>query len=1124
MPISQNEARQNLEVLLTKYANLAPETRPQLSEADVVHQFIDPLLEKVLGWPIGDNERCKYELSTEVGRPDITLIPEKGGVIFLEAKRFGKIDELNPNRFSLASKTLTPSQMALAGMAVDRTAEEQQAINYAFANGGTWAILCNFERLRLFNARRDWLVLSFDDPYDFRRDFDLLWQLAYANILDGSLDALSNQRYARDIDSQYLDFINQWRERLAQDIIARRAHNPWVELPDGNLNLPLLRAVVQRYLDRLVISRFAEDHLVIPPSTLRGFYELRRSNPYTHTMDEYLDRFFRRFDEDHNSALFAPDLVDQASLGDDVLMPLVDKLYEVRYRSMPADILGNTYEQYLGKTLVQLNGEVKTADNLETRKKQGSYYTPQVIVRYIVDNSLGRYLYGTENGRPDGTPIPGETRKTASDLRDLRVLDSACGSGSFLIYAYQVLVEFYESELERLRADYDDSVKQLAAKFEQITLDDRVAAQRLENELARLRDYPRLILESHLYGVDLDPQAAEIAVVNLMMRAMEGRHGEKRLPLLLNQNVKVGNSLIGLRPDDPRLSEYASAITHIRKLRADLVATPHGAEHDRIILELQEATARVKAVLDEALRGNFTLAPRPPLPQGEGEKDALDEGEHPHPPAFSVGSGLKPTVQEGEQEPESALERVRPFHWGIEFPEVFYDEEGRLKENAGFTIIVGNPPWEIVKPDLREYYAQYDPRIESQLNRAQAEARIAELQLEDPRRAEEFERQNQVTERTSAYVRQSPDYSRQGRGDTATHKLFLERSYAHLLAREGRIGYVVPSGIYTDLGTKDLREMLLNEGNIQYIYSFSNERGFFSGVHHDFKFTLIGAQKGQQSEGFWAAFRFNPRVAVTPDELPAFLANSDNLIFIRRDAIFRFSPDSLSLMEFKNQHDVNITEKLYGEHPLIGDKLVNSWNIRLNREFDMTNDRKLFNTNSGMIPVYNGRMIHQYDAHYAPHEFWISEEKVSAISTETWNQIQHYRLGFRRISNTTNERTLIAAIVPPNTICDTVAIAENNETNSHVQLLYLCALFNSFCLDYVIREKVAKTINMFYVYQLPMPRLTSGNPYFEAIVARAARLVCVRAEFAGLWREVTGATPPPPPPPQTWRGGERCAR
>src|SRR5690606_21065939 len=112
--------------------------------------------------------------------------------------------------------------------------------------------------------------------------------------------------------------------------------------------------------------------------------------------------------------------------------------------------LGNTYEQYLGKTLVLDRGEVKTRDNLETRKKQGSYYTPQVIVRYIVDNSLGRYLYGTANGKPDGQPLAGETRKTSADLTDLRVLDSACGSGSFLIYAYYVLADFYESEKQRL--------------------------------------------------------------------------------------------------------------------------------------------------------------------------------------------------------------------------------------------------------------------------------------------------------------------------------------------------------------------------------------------------------------------------------------------------------------------------------------------------------------------------------------------------------------------------------------------------------------------------------------------------------------------------------------------------
>src|SRR5439155_14040503 len=112
-------------------------------------------------------------------------------------------------------------------------------------------------------------------------------------------------------------------------------------------------------------------------------------------------------------------LADDASFSDDVLAGLLGKLNEARYRSMPPDIMGNTYEQYLGKTLVRRNGSIATADNLETRKKQGSYYTPQVIIQYIVDNSLGRYLYGTQNGKPDGKPIPGETRKTSADIRDL---------------------------------------------------------------------------------------------------------------------------------------------------------------------------------------------------------------------------------------------------------------------------------------------------------------------------------------------------------------------------------------------------------------------------------------------------------------------------------------------------------------------------------------------------------------------------------------------------------------------------------------------------------------------------------------------------------------------------------
>ncbi len=1049
---TEAEARRNLEALIEKFNRMSPEDRAQMSEASVVRQFIDLLFRDVLGWEIENPARYKYELHTQAGRPDMTLIPESGGTIFVEAKKFGVIKELAQARQTIAG-TITPGQLALPGMAVDRTQEEQQAINYAFANGGTWSILTNFEHFRLFNARRDWLVLSFENPGAYLHDFDLLWQLAYDRVINGSLDVLSNQRHREEVDTDYLAFINDWRERLARDIVTRRDVNQWAFSDNSSINLPQLRAVVQRFLDRMVVIRFAEDHLVIPPGTLRNLYEMRRDNPYTFSMDEFIDRFFRRFDEQHNSALFAYGLVDQASFSDEALLPLIEKLYEARYRAMPADILGNTYEQYLGKALAVVDGTVTTRDNLETRKKQGSYYTPQVIVRYIVDHSLGRYLYGTANGKPDGEPLEGETRKTANDIRDLHVLDSACGSGSFLIYAYNVLADFYEGEAVRLERDAEARRRELVAEGITSPMDLTIQLTQYTAEMERIRDYPRLILETHLYGVDLDPQAAEIAVVNLMMRAMERRHREKRLPLILNQNVKVGNGLIGVRADDARMADHAPALVRLRDLRARLVRTPGGEEHDAIVRDLAAETAALEAVFDADVAPHF-----------------------------------------------SDLERVRPFHWGVGFPEVFYSADGTPKDNPGFTIIVGNPPWEIVKPDLREFYAQFDDRIESHMTRAQVEARIAELEAEDPRRPADFAAQSTAIEQTAAYVRQSPDYTRQGRGDTATHKLFLERVYG-LLQANGRIGYVVPSGIYTDLGTKALREMLLNEGNIQYIFSFSNERYFFSGVHHDFKFALLGAQKGEQRDGFWAAFRFNPRVAIAPDSFNAFVSNLDNLFFMHRDILRKFSPDSMSVMEFQDRQDYLLAEKIYADHLLIGEESNLAWNIEFAQDFHMTNDRDLFNTTELGLPLYEGKMIWQFDGFYAAPTYWIDETKGSTALQRNW--FRGYRFAFREVSNISNARTCISTILPPNTFAGHTLWT--GITPDVLSTLYVVAVLNSFCIDWLVRFKGGKHVTLFLMKSLPLPRLNPGDPTFDAIVPRAARLTCTRSEFADLWREVTGS-------------------
>ncbi|MBL8156665.1 MAG: ATP-binding protein, partial [Anaerolineae bacterium] len=446
--------------------------------------------------------------------------------------------------------------------------------------------------------------------------------------------------------------------------------------------------------------------------------------------------------------------------------------------------------------------------------------------------------------------------------------------------------------------------------------------------------------------------------------------------------------------------------------------------------------------------------------------------------------------------------------WGIEFPEVFYNADGTVKAEPGFTIIFGNPPWEILKPDLREFYAQFDERIESKYSRAQAEQRIAELDGEEPRRRADFEALNASVGQTTTFLRGSPDYTRQGRGDPATHKLFLERMYS-LLGQDGRLGYVIPSGIYTDLGTKDLREMLLNEGSIEHLFSFSNERFFFPSVDHRFKFCLLGARKGTQSEGFWATFRFNPRVAVAPTELHSFLANPENLVYMRRESLTRFSPDSLSLMEFQTRRDYAIAEQIYDGWPLVGDdSAALPWRIKFTREFDMTNDRDIFNTSKQGWALYEGKMIHQYDAFYGEPIYWVDTsrgiERFGQNRNQSPTDYRFARLAFRAIANSTNERTLISCIIPGNVFCGHSMYTQvGNNLKPDVQL-YVQGVLNSLTLDSIVRLRVTSNVSLFMLYQLPLPRLVAGNRYFDAIVPRAARLTCTRREFAGLWEAVMG--------------------
>jgi hypothetical protein len=244
------------------------------------------------------------------------------------------------------------------------------------------------------------------------------------------------------------------------------------------------------------------------------------------------------------------------------------------------------------------------------------------------------------------------------------------------------------------------------------------------------------------------------------------------------------------------------------------------------------------------------------------------------------------------------------------------------------------------------------------------------------------------------------------------------------------------------------------------------------------------------------------------EELQRF-PHKDSLV-ISVDLIRKLSPDSLSVMEFKQDIDIQIAEKM-SRFPLLGETLPDTWNLKLTREFDMTNDSYLFKTEpaKGRLPLYEGKMIHQFTHQYALPKYWLDEKearqallKRGEVDKGQILDYQTYRLGFRSIARNTDIRTLIVGTIPKNVFCGNSILVSSDISLSNTELIFLEAILNSLIIDFCARQKVSANISMFYIYQLPIPRLKEGDRYFEEIVENAAKLICVSEEFDELAKEV----------------------
>lgn len=516
------------ELIETFDNNLESYKKSNYNETQVRREFIDPFFEE-LGWDVsnrqGHAEAYKdviHEDAIKVG--GVTKAPDYcfriGGTrkFFLEAKK----PSIN------IQEDIKPAY---------------QLRRYGWSAKLPLSILTDFEELAVYDCR---VKPSKNDKASHSRilyltytDYENRWEeladiFSKDAVLKGSFDkyAESNKKKkgTTEVDTAFLHEIENWRELLARNIALR---NP-------NISQRELNFAVQQIIDRIVFLRICEDRGM---ETYGALMELREGeNVYTR-----LFQLFKKADEKYNSGLFHfkqekgrenyDNLTPALQIDDKPLKEIFKNLYypesPYEFSVLSADILGQVYERFLGKVIrLTVGHQAKIEEKPEVRKAGGVYYTPSYIVDYIVKNTVGKLVQGKSPGPKGG-------------VRNLKILDPACGSGSFLIGAYQFLLDWHRDEY------INDGVEKWSkGKIPRIY-------QSQKGEWRLTTDERKRILLNNIYGVDIDHQAVEVTKLSLLLKVLEGEDEqsigkqkqmrlfqERVLPDLSN-NIKCGNSLIG---------------------------------------------------------------------------------------------------------------------------------------------------------------------------------------------------------------------------------------------------------------------------------------------------------------------------------------------------------------------------------------------------------------------------------------------------------------------------------------------------------------------------------------------------------------------------------------------------
>ncbi|MHC5916246.1 MAG: Eco57I restriction-modification methylase domain-containing protein [Nostoc sp.] len=765
------------------------------------------------------------------------------------------------------------------------------------------------------------------------------------------------------------------------------------------------------------------------------------------------------------------------------------QLRRVNYEYLDVEELGSVYESLLDfhPQVILHQGIYEFALVFGSdRKTTGSYYTPPQLVQQLIKTALEPVIKEKLRSTQQKLGNLENNQELEKALLSLKVCDPACGSGHFLLAAARRIGK----ELAKVRTGE--------------------AEPGIEPLKLAIRD----VIQNCIYGVDLNPLAVDLCKVALWIEGFPGK-----LPLsFLDHRIKCGNSLVGVldinclsegipdeayKPvtgDDKKLSsqfkkrnkkeretDNQGQLSIFGSLQPERT---HYTESARELGDIPESTPQQvkekQARYQQARKDSgwwrdysacnlWTAAFFMPLT--EENLQLL--------PTTAVLTQLLQgnlSTQEIVNSTNKLAEEKHFFHWPLEFPEVF--------EVDGFDCVLGNPPWERIKLQEKEFFASQSAEIANAVNKAVREKLIKELPKKNPELAQAFEEAKHDAEAQSKFIRESARFPLTAVGDINTYAVFAETT-RKLISSDGRLGIIVPTGIATSDTTKQFFSSVAINGQLDSLFDFFEIRNFFHGSESREGFCILTIRGRKMSLPTKFVFKIAKILEIN---------NLDKKVEITPSDFIVLNPNTRNCPIFRTNADAELTKKIYQLIPVLENEQTgsNPWNISFMAMFHMANDSGLFKNeyDDSLVPLYEAKFIHQFDHHYSTYKgatqanlnsgilpqisevikqdwnssvqprYWVDLNEVENRLSHKWNK--KWLLTFRSIARSTDERSFISTFIPKCAVSGKAPLIFPNDFNTKL-IACLGANFNSITFDFIARQKIGGTdLALFIVKQLPV--------------------------------------------------------